>query len=1552
MPIRSRSSSLRGCAVPDPVGAALHRSRAVARSCSSSLRGRAVPDPVGAVLHRSRAVARSCSSSLRECAVPDPVGAALHRSRAVARSCSSSLRGRAVPDPVGAVLHRSRAVARSCSSSLRGCAVPEPVGAVLHRSRAVARSCCTPITRGTARLENSTVNKSSVPAHPGPNRTRSPTRQKQLTRAATNPALTGNLSLPQEYVLLATAVLLLQDGDGKWQRIRCIIDSGSQVDAITTDAAQRLRLPLTPGYLILNGVSGNIQITNKTQVSITTTNGTYRRQLNMYLLPGLNDQPTRVIEYAESELPPMNSLADARFSYPGSIDAILGAGVFFDALRSGVRQLSNGLRLLNSKFGWLVGGSLSNIDSSNRYMRSCNSLECGDEFKECIEQFWKVEEITPISTISGISQELDLDEHFKRHLTRAEDNRYVVRIPLRGELTQLGDSLEQAQRRLFSLERRLSRHEPTYDEYRKFMREYLEMGHMTPVQANELHMVRYVIPHSCVIKPDSTTTKLRVVFDASAKSSSGVSLNDIQAIGPVLQPDLMHIWLDFRTQTVVATADIAKMYRQIWVAEPDTWMQCILWRNDPQQSAQMYRLRTVTYGEASSSYLACRALHEAGQEVRSTYPKIADVIQKSFYVDNLSFGAATPEELRDLRTGVERALLNRGMPLRKWASNVPDVIDDIPVEHRESTVQIGDKQAIKMLGLAWCPSEDTFQLIIDDSFFEPIKTVSKRHLVSRIAKLYDPIGMLQPVIIRAKIMMQNLWRDGIEWDEEVSPCVIKEWNEFTAQLPLLRQLQIPRMVLPSETKNASIYGFCDASAKAYGCAIYVRYLNVKGKWKSHLLCSKSRVAPLKELTLPRLELQAALLLAEVYEKIKDVFDTRITQTKWWTDSQVVLSWVRSNNMKWDVFVKNRVAKIQAITHASDWHYVPTKLNPADIVSRGLSARKLISAEFVQLWFEGPPFNSTDETPQQCTYRIPIPDEGAGTSQLLTATIGPTCADLISQYKYHNSFIKTRRHFAWLGRTIHNFRSNTTKIRVNCKQAAEKRNGPLGLDELDHGLKLLLLVMQTSAFPNEVQEKNNTGSVSAKGPFQHLNPIVKDNLIHVQGRLLNADLSDECKLPILVPKAHPFVKVMIRHIHEDNFHAGADFVITEFRSKFWMRDLRRMVIGVLSRCVLCVRARPRQFCQQMGQLPAARVTESPAFTHTGVDLCGPFEVIPGSRSKYKITIYVCIFVCFSTKAIHLEIVENQSTSAFISALLRFVSLRGRPDIIYSDNGRNFVGAEKELSELRKTFNNREFQDDVVGAAAEKGIRFSFIPPRSPNFGGLWEANIKVAKRLLKAASKGAQLNVIELQTLLHQISAILNSRPLTATHTSPDAIEPLTPAHFLIGRPSFAIPAEVMVNDSEGTKTRWKRVQKLSQQFWTRWRTEYLAQLRCSAKWTKKTPNIQTGQIVLVGDDNVPVGRWPMGMVTKIYVGPDGVVRVADVRTGSGTYKRNVRLLAPLPIDPNDETDDEKSAEGDCSQSDRVKDEHFQTTEHEDDPPPLNNIWDGRLRPKGGRNGDR
>ncbi|XP_049292694.1 uncharacterized protein LOC125768703 [Anopheles funestus] len=1201
----------------------------------------------------------------------------------------------------------------------------DPRGRCVTPSRGVQRSCSVPRPRF---VPPSSGGGGAFPAMADP-RGRCVTPSRGVQRSCSvfpashsSSTTTSSVHSLDNYVLLATVAVLIEDGMGKWQRIRCLLDSGCQIQAITATAAKRLKLTLLPGRLTLMGISGKLPVSNQVRTKVMAINGSYRFSSNFYVIPELSTQPIRSIKKDELKLPAGKLLADESFCNPGPIDAILGAGICFDSIGVGFQRLPNGLILQNSKFGWVIGGMLRTIMSTSPYEKSCHKATCIDDLKVSLERFWNVEELPSEVPDQTMLKNHELEDHFKRHMRIADDGRYIVRIPLRGELNQLGDSIEQAQRRLLSLERKLARHEPTYVEYRKFMREYLELGHMAVVPAGELHKVRYVIPHSCVIKPDSTTTKLRVVFDASAKSSSGISLNDLQAIGPVIQPDLLHIWLYFRTQTVVVTADIAKMYRQVWVAEPDTWMQCILWREKTSDSAQMYRLRTVTYGEAFSSYLACRALYEAGDEVRSLDPKIADAIQRSFYVDNLSLGAATADELRALSSGVERALMNRGMPLRKWASNDPTVINEVPEDHLDATVQIGDRQAIKMLGLAWCPTEDTFQLIIDDDFHLPVSSLTKRCLVARIAKLYDPVGILQPVIVTAKILMQDLWRDNLAWDECVPHHAVDKWNEFTAQLPILRQLHIPRMALPSEAENSILHGFCDASTKAYGCAIYARYVDGNGDRQSRLVCSKSRVAPLKQLTLPRLELQAALLLAELYVRIKDVFGTRIQQTKWWTDSQVVLAWIRSDNSKWDVFVKNRVGKIQTATDANDWHYVPTKLNPADIVSRGLPASKLVRNDTMRFWLNGPDFVVTDLCPQPNIDDVVILEEVAPLPQLLTATVGPECEDLVAQYKYHNSFIKTRRHFAWLNRAIHNFRLKSAMLRATTS-CVEKRYGPLLLDELEEGLQLLLRVMQATSFPNETQQMHKLGYVVSKGPLQHLNPIVRNNLICVQGRLANAEMTDGARLPILVPKSHPFSRTIIRYLHEHNFHAGTELVMAEFRTRFWMRDLRRTVIGVLSRCVVCVRARPRQYEQQMGQLPAARVHVSPAFTHTGVDLCGPFDVIPHTKSKRRITVFVCLFVCFTTKAIHLEVVENLSTSAFISALLRFVSLRGRPDAIYSDNGRNFVGAAKELSSLRKAYNNRAFQDELVGLAAEKGIRFSFIPPRSPNFGGLWEANIK-------------------------------------------------------------------------------------------------------------------------------------------------------------------------------------------------------------------------------------
>ncbi|XP_055632703.1 uncharacterized protein LOC129773154 [Toxorhynchites rutilus septentrionalis] len=1164
-----------------------------------------------------------------------------------------------------------------------------------------------------------------------------------------------------------------------------------------------------------------------------------------------------------------------------------------------------------------------------------------------IEKFWRLEEACFQDWEPKQHDECEAESHFRTTLEIAPDGRYITRMPLRGEPSSLGDSYQQAYRRFTSLEQRLKRNADLYKEYRAFMNEYETLGHMVSVTTEDFHKVKYFIPHSCVVKPDSTSTKVRVVFDASAKTSTGVSLNDIQIVGPTIQKDLFDLLIDFKTHNDVLVADIAKMYRQIHIAYTDTWLQCILWRDSPNDQLKAYRLTTVTYGEASSSFLACRALHEAAEDYRSVNPRIADTIQRSFYVDNLMIGASNADELTETKREIEHALSLHGFPLRKWASNNASVLEGIPEKDLEPLIQVGDQEVIKTLGIAWNPKTDVFQFISTKNIGETYEALTKRQMVSKILRLYDPIGLIQPVIITAKILMQELWTYNVSWDDDVPDQALSSWKKFEASLVELSKIEIPRMSTPSHTIALDLHGFSDASEKAYGCVIYLHAINLKGEESTNLLCSKSRVAPLKKVTLPRLELLAAALLAELTAKIKSILAGRISSEYYYSDSQVALSWIKSSNTRWGTFIRNRVQKIHSTTNPEHWKYISTKENPADMVSRGIPVRKLREAK-LEFWLHGPECIRRRQYYLQSGYEYTAAAEQEEIKEPITrlvAATGKACEDLIAKYPHHHTHDKTVRHFAWLCRAINNMK----KVNKDTGIRNEKRSGPLTTTELNEGLTLVVRIMQATIYPNEVAELRKTGKVPTKGPFQHLNAIVRNGVIHVTGRLHNAEMPISQKNPILIPKSHPFSRVIIQKIHEDRFHAGTDLVINEFRQRFWMRDLRRTVQGVIQRCILCAKARPRRLQQRMGQLPSPRVNESVAFTHTGVDLCGPFEVYLNQKSKCKTTAYACIFICFATKAVHLEVVEDQSTAAFISALLRFTSVRGIPEVIYSDNGRNFVGASRELNRLRRIYNNEVFQNKLVDIAATHRIRFSFIPPRSPSFGGLWEANIKVAKRLFSAAARGAQLNIMELQTLFYQVAAIMNSRPLTPVYTTPDSPTAITPGHFLIARPMLAVPIPTQSEDGSNLTTRWKRVQSQLEQFWRRWRDEYLHQLRDYAKWTKQQANVKVGQIVLIGDDHLPVARWPMGIVTQIHPGDDGVVRVAVVRTATGIYKRNVRTLAPLPVE---EHTIQPIIEEYDNTADNEQQSQAEAIELEDDPPPQapQMIWDGRLRPrpKGGR----
>lgn len=321
---------------------------------------------------------------------------------------------------------------------------------------------------------------------------------------------------------------------------------------------------------------------------------------------------------------------------------------------------------------------------------------------------------------------------------------------------------------------------------------------------------------------------------------------------------------------------------------------------------------------------------------------------------------------------------------------------------------------------------------------------------------------------------------------------------------------------------------------------------------------------------------------------------------------------------------------------------------------------------------------------------------------------------------------------------------------------------------------------------------------------------------------------------------------------------------------------------------------------MADLPAERVTPAPPFLRVGVDYCGPFQINYPNRKRITVKHYAAIFVCLVTKAVHIEMVADLTTQGFLAALKRFVARRGKPALIMCDNGTNFVGARRQLDDLAALFRNQQSQHSIAVGAADIGIEFKFIPAKSPNFGGLWEAAVKSMKQHLKRAIGLKVVTPDELNTILTQIEACLNSRPLTQMSSDPNDLSVLTPGHFLIQRPLTAVAEPWLQDIAPNRLSRWQQAEDFVQRVWSRWSTQYLSDLHNRTKWTRKRNNLFVGTMVLIKEDHLPPLKWLMGRVVKIHPGPDGNIRVVTVRTKDGNFARAVSKICILPISDNDQ----------------------------------------------------
>ena len=1009
---------------------------------------------------------------------------------------------------------------------------------------------------------------------------------------------------------------------------------------------------------------------------------------------------------------------------------------------------------------------------------------------------------------------------------------------------------------------------------------------LNPNTANQpkLNTTIYYMPHHAVYKPSSTTTKTRVVFNASAKTNTGISLNDVLCVGPTVQADNFAILLKFRQHQFAIMADIAKMYRQIMIHPTQQNLQRILYRDDVHSPIKHYKLKTVTYGTASASYLATRCINQLAYEHLDQYPEASRVILSSFYVDDLLTGSNNIDHAVKLQTEINTIISSAGMSLRKWVSNEITILKSIPENHRETC---NEQTIIKALGICWDPKSDILSFIINP--IERIK-VNKRNVLSQIAKIYDPIGWIAPVVLKAKIFMKGLWLININWDEDLPSDYADEWIKFRNTFDILNNIKIPRYIIIHNACTIDLHGFSDGSEKAYGAALYIRSVSADGEVSSKLLCAKSRVAPVNQKSLARLELCGALLLSKLSQRVLKSLDVKFDSVTLWSDSTIVLSWIKTTPASLKTFVANRVAQIQEATQHFSWKHIATADNPADSVSRGYMPKEIVNSA---MWWHGPTFFSqpVHEWPQTIINIQPADPAYNDEFKSLTTLILQK-NDLLNVIEYHSNFTKLRRVIAYVRRFANNLKAKSEKL------SQSFINDHLTVAELNAAEQFIIRISQQTTFADEIKLLKAEKNVSSNSPLKFLNPFIdKNDIMRVGGRIQNASNASYDQIHQVILPKHHLSHIIISELHISFGHPAQQALLAIVRQRFWPLSAKTTIRRIIHQCIRCYRAKPLHLDQFMGNLPNKRITPSHPFENCGVDYAGPLNIkLSKTRKPSTTKAYIAIFVCFSTKAIHIELVSDLTTDAFLAALDRFIARRGICRHIHSDNGSNFIGANTELRKFYRKLSEGVSSQSIINYCSKNNIQWHFIPPRAPEFGGLWEAAVKSTKYHLKRIVADAMLTFEELNTVLVKIEAILNSRPLTALSNDPADLEVLTPGHFLVGRPLTSRPEHDVTHLHLNRLDRWQRLSQIQQQFWTRWSREYLHQLQIRTKNYRHHVKFKEGDLVLLMEDNVPPLQWIIGRISQVFLGNDKIIRVVNVRTAKGVFKRAVNKLCLLPVE--------------------------------------------------------
>nr|XP_043899053.1 uncharacterized protein LOC122780247 [Solea senegalensis] len=1093
--------------------------------------------------------------------------------------------------------------------------------------------------------------------------------------------------------------------------------------------------------------------------------------------------------------------------------------------------------------------------------------------------------ITPTSVIKALEMDF-LDKNPKDKTISQEDIQFLnvlnekikhneeghLEMPLPFKARpQLPSNKQLATVRLKHLRRKMEKNPKYREDYIKFMDNVFRDGDAeeTSVVPEEGNI--WYIPHHGVYHPRKPE-KIRVVFDCSAKFE-GTSLNDHLLTGPDLTNTLTGVLCRFRQHKIAINCDVEKMFHRFHVSPEDRdFMRFLWWDNGNTESEpKEYHMRVHIFGAASSPGCANYGMKHLASKYEKSHTLAASFIRKNFYVDDGLVSVNSVEIANQLISEARELCSKAQLRLHKFVSNNRDVLNAIPESERARTVEDVDLNYSELpiqsvLGVKWNVERDAFSFNV----VRTEKAATRRGILSTVASVYDPLGFLAPYLLNGKRVLQEMCKQGMGWDEPVPPELKSRWEAWLHDLESLQKIEIPRCFIPETLgtiQKIELHHFSDASNNGYGQCSYIRIV-ADEQVHCTLVMGKARVAPIRVVSIPRLELTAATVSASVSNTLREELELEIDQEFFWTDSQVVLGYIKNEARRFHVFVANRVQKIRDSTDPSRWFYVETGQNPADHASRGLKVADLLESS----WLRGPEF-----------LREPEIFTDQRTPELLVGD--PEVKVLKTDTVEQDSFLKR------LSR-ISDWNTALNVIARIQRLAHKDKTGPISVEERREATLVLIRAAQREAFEAELKWFSQKSMKLPKThKMQQLDPIFENGLLRVGGRLRISSASLELRHPVILPKEGIVTQLILDHCHKKTQHQGRGQTLNELRANgFWILGASKLVAKYIKNCVTCRKVRGPTEQQRMADLPSDRVEPSPPFSYAGIDCFGPFYTKQGRKEHKR---YGLLFTCLSSRAIHIEMLEDLTTDAFLNALRCFIAIRGAVRQIRSDQGTNFLGAKNELKKGLMALD----KDRIVTFLARKQCDFLMNVPEASHMGGIWERQIRTVRSVMSTvlAQANGRLDDTSLRTFFYEAMSIVNSRPLTTdTINDPKSVEPLTPNHLLTMKSIVPLPPPGnFVKEDLYARKRWRRVQYLSEQFWSRWRKEYLANISLRQRWHVPRRNVRVGDVVIVKEDNVPRNEWRLARVVEARKEDDGLVRKVKIQIGhSKLGKQGERLTQP------------------------------------------------------------